>query len=658
MNLQNCEEKNEHILVCLSSAPSNQKIIKTAAKMTEAFNAAFTAIYVETPDFSMSSESDKNRLRENMKFARKLGATVETVCGDDIAYQVAEFARLSGVTKIVIGKSAVLKRHFIRKPTLIEQLIEHAPNVDIHIIPDSTKITAYKPKHNPLQEISFSVYDLIISVSFLIISTLIGYLFSRLGFTEANIITVYILAVLLISILTKHRIYSLISSIVSVILFNFFFTAPHFTLRAYSSGYPATFAIMFISAFISSTLAIKLKSQAKQSAQAAFRTKILFDTNQLLQKADSKDTIIDETANQLIKLLGRGIVIYPVENNVLTSPVIYNADENKPLDMDLIKSEKNIAKWVLEHNHFAGASTENFGDAKEMYLSIRVNDNIYGVVGIDISGKPLDSFENSVMLSILGECGLTLENNKNAREKEEAAILAKNEQLRSNLLRSISHDLRTPLTSISGNADNLLSNGDAFSDKEKKQIYKDIYDDSMWLINLVENLLSITRIEDKGASLKFSSEVIDEIINEALNHINKRNTNHYINFCSSDEITLVNVDARLIVQVIINIVDNAIKYTPDGSEITISTKRKGDMLYVSIADNGKGIPDEEKEKVFDMFYAGATKIADSRRSIGLGLALCKSIISAHGGEIILTDNKPHGAVFTFSLPIKEIDINE
>ena len=171
-------------------------------------------------------------------------------------------------------------------------------------------------------------------------------------------------------------------------------------------------------------------------------------------------------------------------------------------------------------------------------------------------------------------------------------------------------------------------------------------------------MLSITRIEDKQAKLNFSSEIIDEIISEALNHINKRNAKHHINVYGSDEITLVNVDARLIVQVIINIVNNAVKYTPDGSEITISTKRKDNMLYVSIADNGKGISDAEKEKVFDMFYAGATKIADSRRSIGLGLALCKSIISAHGGEITLTDNKPHGAVFTFSLPIKEIDINE
>ena len=658
MNSQNREEKNEHILVCLSSAPSNQRIIKTAAKMTEAFNAAFTAIYVETPNFPMSAESDKNRLRENMKFARKLGAKVETVCGDDIAYQVAEFARLSGVTKIVIGKSAVLKRHFIRKPTLIEQLIEHAPNVDIHIIPDSKRITAYKPKYNPMQEMSFSVWDMIISVSFLIIATLIGYLFSRAGFTEANIITVYILAVLLISILTKHRIYSLISSIVSVILFNFFFTAPRFTLMAYSRGYPVTFAIMFISAFISSTLAIKLKSQAKQSAQAAFRTKILFDTNQLLQKADSKDAIIDETANQLIKLLGKNIVIYPYENGILSEPIIYNVNENRPSCTDVIEQEKNIAKWVLLHNHHAGASTENFGSSKEMYLSIRVNDNVYGVVGIDINGNPLDSFENSVMLSILGECGLALENEKNAREKEEAAILAKNEQLRSNLLRSISHDLRTPLTSISGNADNLLSNGDAFDDKERKRIYKDIYDDSMWLINLVENLLSITRIEDNRTRLNFSSEIIDEIISEALDHINKRNTDHQIIFFSSDEITLVNVDARLIVQVIINIVDNAIKYTPDGSLITISTKRNDNMLYVSIADNGNGIPDEEKEKVFDMFYAGEAKIADSRRSIGLGLALCRSIILAHGGEIFVTDNKPHGAVFTFSIPIKELEINE
>ena len=659
MNLQYNAEADEHILVCLSSAPSNSKIIRTAAKMADAFSGNFTALYIETPGFASLDETNKKRLKQNMKLARQLGAKVETVSGDDVPYQIAEFARLSGVTKIVIGRSAAVKKHLIRKPTLTEKLIAHAPNIDIHIIPDGVEVTHYKaPKDKKASDFILSVHDLLVSVGLLIGATLLGYVFYGLGFTEANIITVYILGVLLISILTKYRAYSLASSLVSVILFNFFFTEPYFTMKAYEKGYPATFAIMFVSAFISSTLAIKLKDHAKKSAQSAYRTKILFDTNQLLQRADSENDIIAIAAHQLMKLLKRDIIIYPVVNNDIGEANIFLSDGDEDEIKDIIIDEKEAAQWVLENNHQAGATTDIFSQAKFLYYAIRVNDKIYGVVGIHINEKAIDSFESSILLSILGECAISLENKKIAREKEESELLAKNEKMRANLLRAISHDLRTPLTSISGNADNLLSNSDGFDSDTKHQIYTDIYNDSVWLTNLVENLLSVTRLEDGNMKLNKSAELIDEIIAEALNHINKRSVEHKITVCESDDIMLVDVDARLIVQVIINIVDNAIKYTPNGSEITISTERKDDMISVSIADNGNGITDDIKDKVFDMFYTGANKIADSRRSLGLGLALCKTIISAHGGEITVSDNNPHGAVFTFTLPVKEVDINE
>ena len=659
MNLQYNAEADEHILVCLSSAPSNSKIIRTAAKMADAFSGNFTALYIETPGFASLDETNKKRLKQNMKLARQLGAKVETVSGDDVPYQIAEFARLSGVTKIVIGRSAAVKKHLIRKPTLTEKLIAHAPNIDIHIIPDGVEVTHYKaPKDKKASGFILSVHDLLVSVGLLIGATLLGYVFYGLGFTEANIITVYILGVLLISILTKYRAYSLASSLVSVILFNFFFTEPYFTMKAYEKGYPATFAIMFVSAFISSTLAIKLKDHAKKSAQSAYRTKILFDTNQLLQRADSESDIIAIAAHQLMKLLKRDIIIYPVVNNDIGEANIFLSDGDEDEIKDIIIDEKEVAQWVLENNHQAGATTDTFSQAKFLYFAIRVNDKIYGIVGIHINEKAIDSFESSILLSILGECAISLENKKIAREKEESELLAKNEKMRANLLRAISHDLRTPLTSISGNADNLLSNSDGFDSDTKHQIYTDIYNDSVWLTNLVENLLSVTRLEDGNMKLNKSAELIDEIILEALNHINKRSVEHKITVCESDDIMLVDVDARLIVQVIINIVDNAIKYTPNGSEITISTERKDDMISVSIADNGNGIADDIKDKVFDMFYTGANKIADSRRSLGLGLALCKTIISAHGGEITVSDNNPHGAVFTFTLPVKEVDINE
>ena len=204
--------------------------------------------------------------------------------------------------------------------------------------------------------------------------------------------------------------------------------------------------------------------------------------------------------------------------------------------------------------------------------------------------------------------------------------------------RSISHDLRTPLTTIAGNASSLLSNGKSFDEQTRYQIYQDIYNDSVWLNNLVENLLYATRIEEGRMVLNTSTEHSGE---------------HSIFVESDDEYILVTADARLIVQVIINIVDNAVRYTPPGSHITIRSCRENNMAVVYIEDNGNGISDEDKEHVFDKFYSGTNRIADNRRSIGLGLYLCKAIIEAHGGTITVRDNNPAGAVFVFTLPLAD-----
>lgn len=344
------------------------------------------------------------------------------------------------------------------------------------------------------------------SMAMIVLASVIGFGFWKLGFSEANIIMVYILCVMITSVITTRQIYSLISSMISVFVFNFLFTEPRYTLLAYEKDYPVTFITMFVAAFMTGSLAIQLKSQIRQSA--------------------------------------------------------------------------------------------------------------------------------------------------------EAALVAQKEQMRANLLRSISHDLRTPLTSISGNASNLLSNGERFDEETKMQLYSDIYEDSMWLINLVENILSVTKLEEDKLNIRLSTELLDEIITEALQHISRKKIEHTILVETPDEFIFVKVDTRLIMQVIINIVDNAIKYTQKGSKIVITTEKQLDKAVVRIADNGPGIPDEKKEQVFDMFYSGAKNIADSRRSLGLGLALCRSIISAHGGELKLSDHVPHGAVFTFTLPIEEVDLHE
>lgn len=647
---------DEHILVCLSSSPSNPKIVRTAARMASAFRGAFTALYVETPDAAAMDEGDQKRLRENMRLAQQLGAKIETCCGEDIPYQIAEFARLSGVSKVVIGRSSATRRGLFRKASLTERLISAAPNLDIHIIPDAASSGYYPRKRNTVEGISAA--DIGKCALILLIATVLGFVFDGLGFTEANIIAVYLFGVLLISTVTNNRLCGLAASLVSVLLFNFFFTVPRLTLRFFDRNYIVTFPVMFMVAVLSGSLAVRLKENARQSANAAFRTRILLETDQLLQKQNSAEAVRSVAASQITALLKRDLVVYPARGNDLGSPSVYRVGEKTEENL-ISENEKAVAVWVLRNNRHAGATTDTLSSAKCLYLAVRVNDRVYAVVGISMeNGKPLDAFENSVLLSILGECALALENIQNAQEKEEAAILAKNEQLRANLLRAISHDLRTPLSSISGNAGSLLSSYQKMDEQERTQAFTDIYDDSMWLINLVENLLAVTKIEEGQVHLNFSVELMEEVIAEALRHINRRSKEHTIRVTSSQEWILAKMDVRLIVQVLVNLVDNAIKYTAAGSVIEIHTEIRGQWAVVSVSDNGPGIPDEQKPKVFDMFFCGANRIADSRRSMGLGLPLCRSIIHAHGGSICVSDNQPHGTVFTFTLPKGEVTLNE
>ena len=649
-NAEKQSKKKEHILVGLSSAPSNSKIVETASKMARAFDANLTALYIKTSQSEVLSEENAKRLQNNIKFAERMGATIVTVYGEDVALQMAEYAKTSGATKIVIGRNATKRAGIIRKPTLADKLIALATDIDIHIIPDADsdlreqKVALFK-KTNALS----IVKDLAISLGVIIVTSLIGLFFAHLGFSEANIITLYILGVLITSIVTSSKLAWGFSSVASVLIFNFLFTKPRFSLMAYGDGYPITFAIMFVASLITGSLASKMHNQTKQSSQAAYRTKILFDANRLLQRASDDEEVLKITAEQLKKLLNREIVIFKQNKDTLQT-LVYALDDS----FQMGEKELNIATSILINHSY------DYKDAQLRcdYYPLKTQLRTYGIVAVYKNEKEIDSFENSIVLSLVGECALALENLFNAKEKELAAVLAENEQLRANLLRAISHDLRTPLTAISGNASNLISNASSFDEQTKLSIYNDIYNDSMWLINLVENLLSITRLEEGRMNLNFTAELIDEVVAEAVKHVHMRQGGQKITVVHKDEFLLAKMDTRLIIQVIINILDNAIKYTPKDSMITITTEKQKDKAIISIADNGAGIPDELKERVFDMFYTGANKMADSRRSIGLGLALCKSIISVHGGEIFVKDNVPSGAIFTFTLPIGEIKINE
>lgn len=295
-------ERKEHILVCLSFSPSNEKIIRTAAQMARAFGANFTALYVQTAEPAEKTPEDQARLQKHIRLAGQSGAEIVTTHSEDIALQIAEYARISEVTRIVIGKSMMDQGFFRKRRGWTERLTDLVPDLEIHIIPDS------------------------------------------------NIITIYLVGVMMTSILTSGYTCSVISSVISVVLFNYFLTEPRLTLYAYGSGYPVTFAIMLGISILAGTFASKLKENAKLSARDAFLTKILFNTSQLLQKAEDASEIFDITATKLVKLLGRDLTAAPAgaQESRIVRGTLYSAQTGGKTEKIFDPREQEIIQWVLD----------------------------------------------------------------------------------------------------------------------------------------------------------------------------------------------------------------------------------------------------------------------------------------------------------------------
>lgn len=416
---------------------------------------------------------------------------------------------------------------------------------------------------------------------------------------------------------------------------------------------------MLAAGLITATLIKRIQEQARFSAEKSYRTEILLQTNKELQQPDSESEILNTTAHQLEKLLERDIVIYPVEKGVLHN-IRYFANTGSTITQEIYESykEDGVANWVLHNNKHAGATTNTLSASKYLYLSVRRKDRIFAVIGVLMDGKPeLEVFEKSITFAILGEAALALEKETLREEQQKISLEMQQEQLRANLLRAISHDLRTPLTSISGNAKLLMGSENTLTIDKKNELSTCIYDDSMWLINLVENLLSITKL-DGNVQLDLSVNIMDEVVVEAVKHVDRHLEQHDFKLELSDEILAVKMDASLMIQVLVNIINNAVKYTPVDSKITLQTRREDDKVVVEVLDDGPGISDDAKMKVFDLFYTTENTQVDSNRGLGLGLSLCKSIIVAHGGKIYVRDNHPRGVGIVITLPLVEVQLDE
>ena len=644
----------DHILICLSSAPSNAKVIRTAARMAEAFHSGFTALFVQTPETKELSGENIKRLRSNLRLAEQLGAQIATVYGADPAEQIAEYARVSGITKIVMGRVNHRQHPWIGQKSLADRLIERT-DLDVYIIPDRQPL--YKKPLGKLRKsrVRFSWRDAVVTLLCLAISTAVGFAFDWAGFSESNIITIYILGVLVTAVSTSGHLYGAANSLLSVLAFNFFFTEPRFTLQADGPSYPVTFLIMLSSSIIASSLASRVKEQARMAAEKSYYTELLLGSSQKLQTIRTEWDCLRLTAEQLSRMFDRPVIYALNDADKELDFRIEPADEHTLLEK-LSTEEIGVAKWVQKNNKHAGATTNTLPDSKWLFLSVRGTRGVMGIVGVPIAGYVVpDAFEKNLMVALLGECGLSQERIRLEEERNQIALQTQRESLQANLLRAVSHDLRTPLTNINGSVGILMGKDQTLKPEVREQLYTAIDDDTNWLINMTENLLAATQLETDRTKLKPAPELLEDLFQSAVRQLDRRARDHHISVDLEDQTLMASMNAGMIQRVIINMMNNAIQYTPKDSHIILSGTRRKDWVEISVSDDGPGIPDEAKKHLFDLFYTAEQGKPDSKRGLGLGLHLCQSIVNAHGGTITVSDHAPSGTTFRFTLPAVRTD---
>lgn len=481
------------------------------------------------------------------------------------------------------------------------------------------------------------------------IATIVALIFVYTNVIIDNIFGVYMLAVAITAFLTSGYFWSILSSIGGVIGVNFFFTAPYYNLDFSLAGYPITFAILLLMSCLTSALTGRVKKSAILSAFKEERAKKLSEMSALLLTAHEIDSILDISLRTIHEMFNCSVVVYygtPHRPTIQKQILLHGKDElifESVLEKQVAQKayDENIATGILDNNE-----TQN---CKGSYLPIATSENTYGVLGL-ITEKPEHLAKGTIPFVSLMVSQILLALERQTFEDRANLILLEKERekMRSNLLRAVSHDIRTPLTCILG-ATNLLQNSDDSLSEESTDLLLSINKDAEWLIQMVENLLAITRINEKGAHVQKSEEVVEEVVGDAVQRIKKRFPTAKISVTVPNELLLIPMDATLIEQVLINLLENAIRHSGSEKTISLAVRQKEHNVLFSVSDQGRGI---SLQQLDDIFGGNPNKYNDTSRGLGIGLSICKTIIQAHEGMIFAENNSTGGAKFTFTLPLK------
>ncbi|UWG95650.1 sensor histidine kinase KdpD [Dehalobacter sp. DCM] len=652
------------LLVCLSSSPSSAKSIRWTARTAEVFHAPWTALYVENMENRHGHDSEKETLQANLDLAEQLGAKIVILNGYDIPSVITEYAKLSGITNVVIGKSRNNKPlKNLLDIRLEDKLIAMMPGIEIHIIPGVEATKPSLPFHQPrkihfIKDLFLTWSDTFKTLVILAGATLLSLGMQYIGFNSRDIMMVYLLSVFLISRITMGYVYGGAASVITVILFNYFFIVPVYSIHAFQAGYPITFIVMLIVALITSTSTIRIKSQAQLAVQRESRTELLYEINKKLLVTRGLDNIIILTNDALSVVFGCSVIFYAQDPQSGSPGYLHLAATESDASYMLSENERAVAHWVFVNQKPAGAGTDTHKEAKAYYIPIAGQSDVLGVIGLTSVKEKLTRDQRELLKMIASHVALALERQKLSDEQRTILIEAEKEKMRSNLLRAISHDLRTPLTGILGASSVILESSESLDKPTQHQLLVNIKEDSQWLIRMVENLLSVTRIKEGTMNVAMTDEAAEEIVAEAVSRTRKRYPHRKISVQVPDTLLIVPMDGTLILQVLLNLLENAIRHTPDNSTVEILVSQDRNDAVFEVSDYGTGINGEDFPYLFESYIPNGKRSSDSARGMGIGLSICMSIIKAHNGMIDAYNKDHGGAVFWFTLPLKQEDHNE
>ena len=630
----------DRLMGCVSASPQSARVVRATKRFADALRAPWVVVSVETPGSARFSDEDRVRLTQTLQLAEQLGAEPVSLSGERVADEILAYARRQNISKIVAGKPlrSIWRRRL--SGSIVDALVEGSGDIDVYITtgeeaPHLPFVAAPRPRAQdwPAYIRAGLAVALCTGVSALMLP----------HFNPANLIMVYLLGV--VGVASRYgRGPSILASLLSVAAFDFFFVHPYFSFAVSDTQYLVTFAVMLAVALLISQLTARIRWQAEAARSREVQTSALYAMSRELAGVRGVGDVLRVGARHIGQIFqGRVVVLLPDAAGGL-------APQAAATEFEPGQAEMEVGRWASLRQEKAGLGTTSFPEAKSLYLPLQASTATLGVIGFrPANPRALGSTDQLRQLeTFVTQVALALERAQLAEEAQQAQVRAEAEQLRNALLSSVSHDLRTPLAAITGAASSLLETEASFDAPTRREMLETIHEESERLNRLVQNLLQMTRVEAGALQLRRDWYPLEEVIGSALGRLARQLDGRPIVTRLPDDLPLVPIDDVLIEQVLINLLDNAARYTPPGTPVEVSASAGDGHVLMEVADRGPGLAAGEAEKIFEKFYRGQSA---SGRGAGLGLAICRGLVQAHGGRMWVDAREVGGLAFRFTLPL-------